>query len=255
MKKIIVTLLMMAPVLAVAAGGGMQNKKADVDLNNQASLQRGAKLFTNYCLSCHGAAVSRYNRVARDIGLTEQQMQDNLMFIADFSKLKEGEPTKVGSLMSVALQTNDAKKMFGTKVPDLSLVARSRGADWLYTYLTTFYVDEKRPYGVNNQRFPDVGMPHVLWELEGLKKAIYKTEKGVDGKDHQVITGFETVVEGKMTAAEYDNAVRDLVNFMVYLGEPAQLVRYKIGVWVILFLLILLVVAYGLKKEYWKDVH
>lgn len=254
MKKIIIAFLMM-PLVAFAAGGGMKNLKADVDLNNTESLQRGAKLFVNYCLSCHSAAYMRYNRMGTDLGLDDKQVQQNMMFVADFSKLENGEPGKVGNLMTVALRTADAKKMFGTKVPDLTVVSRSRGADWLYTYLKTFYVDDSRPFGMNNQRFPDVGMPHVLWELEGLKKAVKETTTDADGNEHTVITGYETVVPGKMSEAEYDNAVRDLVNFMVYMGEPAQLVRYKWGIIVLIFLFILFIPAYALKKEYWKDVH
>jgi len=145
--------------------------------------------------------------------------------------------------------------MFGTKVPDLTVVARSRGADWLYTYMKTFYMDDSRPFGMNNERFPDVGMPHVLWELEGLKKAIKKDITDEEGNEKTIITGYETVVPGKMSEAEYDSAVRDLVNYMVYMGEPAKLVRYKWGVIVLIFLFILFIPAYALKKEYWKDVH
>ena len=254
MKKIIITFLMM-PLVAFAAGGNVHLDKADIDLDNKESLQRGAKLFINYCLSCHSAAYMRYNRMAADLGLDDKQVQNNMLFVADFSKLEEGEPGKVGNLMKVALRTADAKQMFGTKVPDLTVVSRSRGADWLYTYLRTFYLDESRPFGMNNATFKDVGMPHVMWELEGLKKAIKETTTDENGNEKTVITGYETVVQGKMSAVEYDDAVRDMVNFMVYMGEPAQLVRYKWGVIVLIFLLILFVPAYALKKEYWKDVH
>jgi len=256
MKKIIVTfLLSMTPVLALAAGDGMKNDEVDINLDNKASLQNGAKLFVNYCLSCHSAKAMRYNRMARDLGLSEKQVLDNLIFTADFSKKPAGDPSKVGSLMDVAMRTDDAKQWFGTKIPDLSVVARARGADWLYTYLRTFYIDESRPFGMNNQRFPSVGMPHVLWELEGLKKPVYESHKGLDGHDQKVIVGYETVVPGKMSKVEYDNAMTDLVNFMVYMGEPALLERKTIGIWVILFLLIFLVLAYGMKKEFWKDIH
>ncbi|MGD8526063.1 MAG: cytochrome c1 [Thioalkalispiraceae bacterium] len=254
MKKIMISLLMM-PLVAFAAGGGVHLDKADIDLDNKESLQRGAKLFVNYCLSCHSASYMRYNRMAKDLGLDDKQVENNMMFIADFSKLEEGEPGKVGNLMKVALRTEDAKQMFGTKVPDLTVVSRSRGADWLYTYLRTFYLDESRPFGVNNATFKDVGMPHVLWELEGLKKAIKETHKDHEGNEVSKIVDYEIVVPGKMKAAEYDNAIRDLVNFMVYMGEPAQLVRYKWGVIVLIFLFLLFIPAYALKKEYWKDVH
>ncbi|MGD8484230.1 MAG: cytochrome c1 [Thioalkalispiraceae bacterium] len=247
--------LLMMPLVAFAAGGGVHLDKADIDLDNKESLQRGAKLFVNYCLSCHSASYMRYNRMAKDLGLDDKQVENNMMFIADFSKLEEGEPGKVGNLMKVALRTEDAKQMFGTKVPDLTVVSRSRGADWLYTYLRTFYLDESRPFGVNNATFKDVGMPHVLWELEGLKKAIKETHKDHEGNEVSKIVDYEIVVPGKMKAAEYDNAIRDLVNFMVYMGEPAQLVRYKWGVIVLIFLFLLFIPAYALKKEYWKDVH
>ena len=256
MKKIIIAFLMsMTPMLVLAAGGGMKNYSVDIDLDNKASLQRGAKLFVNYCLSCHSAKAMRYNRMALDLGMTEKQVEDNLIFTADYSKKPEGEPSKVGSLMEVAMRTKDAKQWFGTKIPDLSVVSRARGADWLYTYLLTFYIDESRPYGMNNQRFPSVGMPHVLWELEGLKKAVYKTEKGADGKDHKVISGFEIVEPGQMSKVEYDNAMRDLVNYMVYMGEPVLMERKTLGVWVMLFLIIFFFVSYAMKKEFWKDIH
>lgn len=241
MKKTIFAIMMVLPTLAMAAGGAHLDK-VDYDLHNKESLQSGAKLFVNYCLSCHSAAYQRYNRMAEDIGLTEAQVKSNLMFAAE----------KVGETMTVALQTEDAKKMFGTKVPDLSVVARARGADWLYTYLRTFYTDQTRPFGVNNTTFADVGMPHVLWELEGMKKLINADEM------HQhpgTAPKFEKISEGKMSAAEYDNAMRDLTAFLVYVGEPAKLVRYELGVWVLLFLVILFLVAYPMKKEFWKDIH
>lgn len=246
MKKIITLLLMtFMPALGFAAGAGVHLDEADVDLHNQASLQNGAKLFINYCLSCHSAAYMRYNRMGQDIGLTDEQVANNLMFAGE----------KVGDTMTVAMPAKDAKKWFGTKIPDLTVVARARGADWLYTYLRTFYVDETRPWGVNNTVFKDVGMPHVLWELEGLKKPVYETYKDHDGNEAKRIVKYEMVQPGKMSEAEYDNAVRDLVNFMVYMGEPARLSRYYIGVWVLLFLALLFVVSYAMKKEFWKDVH
>ena len=246
MKKIIIALLItLMPALGLAAGGGVHLDKADVDLTNQASLQNGAKLFVNYCLSCHSAAYMRYNRMAKDLGLSEEQVQNNLMFAAD----------KVGETMTIAMPANDAKKWFGTKIPDLTVVARARGEDWLYTYLRTFYLDASRPWGVNNATFKDVGMPHVLWELEGLKQPVYEIHKDHEGNETKRIVRYEMVQAGKMSAAEYDNAVRDLVNFMVYMGEPAKLSRYNIGVWVLLFLALLFVVSYAMKKEFWKDVH
>lgn len=241
MKKTILAILMVLPTWAMAAGGAHLDK-VDYDLHNKESLQNGAKLFVNYCLSCHSAESQRYNRMAEDIGLTNAQVKSNLMFAAE----------KVGETMTVALQTEDAKKMFGTKVPDLSVIARARGADWLYTYLRTFHTDSSRPFGVNNTTFKDVGMPHVLWELEGMKKLVNADEM----QQHPgTAAKFETISEGKMSAVEYDNAMRDLTAFMVYMGEPAKLVRYEMGVWVLLFLVILFLVAYPMKKEFWKDIH
>jgi ubiquinol-cytochrome c reductase cytochrome c1 subunit len=246
MKKIITTLLMtLVPALGLAAGGGIHLDKADVDLHNQASLQNGAKLFVNYCLSCHSAAYMRYNRMGKDLGLSEEQVRENLMFASD----------KIGETMTIAMPASDAQKWFGTKIPDLTVVARARGADWLYTYLRTFYLDASRPLGVNNTTFKDVGMPHVLWELEGLKQPVFEIYKDHYGNDAKRLVGYEIVQPGEMSPTEYDNAVRDLVNFMVYMGEPAKLSRYNIGVWVLLFLALLFVVSYAMKKEFWKDVH
>lgn len=245
MRKIILSfLLTLLPGAVLAAGPSVQLDKADIDLHNQSSLQRGAKLFVNYCLSCHSAQHQRYNRMGRDIGLSDDQVIDNLMFASD----------KIGEQMTIAMRTNDAKEWFGAPPPDLTLVARVRGADWLYTYMRTFYVDESRPFGVNNVVFPSVGMPHVLWELQGVQKPVFKTvEHG--GETQEVLDGLELVEPGALTPVEYDKAVRDLVNFMVYMSEPVQLERKALGVKVILFLLVFLVVAYLLKKEYWKDVH
>jgi ubiquinol-cytochrome c reductase cytochrome c1 subunit len=226
---------------------------ANIDLGNKASLQRGAKYFVNYCLSCHSAAYQRYNRMGADLGLTEQQVLDNLIFTTD----EEGGPTKVGALMDVAMNEGYAKEVFGVVPPNLALTARSRGVDWLYTYLRTFYLDETRPLGVNNLVFPGVGMPHVLWELQGWQKPVYEAHKNSAGEEEEVITGLEIKedAQGSMNAEEYDSMVRDLVNFLAYLAEPGKSQRQQIGVWVILFLLVFLVVAFLLKKEYWKDIH
>jgi len=246
MKKSIIALLMiMAPALVMAAGGGVKLDKADIDLSNKESLQNGARLFVNYCLSCHSANYMRYNRMGQDIGLTDDQVRENLMFASE----------KVGETMTIAMRPEDAKNMFGTKIPDLTVIARSRGTDWLFTYLTTFYLDDTRPFGVNNKVFKDVGMPHVLWELEGLKKPVYEVEKDHDGNEVKHLVGFEMVTPGKLSQAEYKAAMNDLVNFLEYMGEPAKLKRYSIGLWVLLFLLVLFVVSYAMKKEFWKDIH
>ncbi|HEY0634400.1 MAG TPA: cytochrome c1 [Gammaproteobacteria bacterium] len=246
MKKLIIAFMFAAlPGLSLASSGGVHLDHANVDVSDKASLQRGAKLFVNYCLSCHSAAFQRYNRMGQDLGLTDEQVEANLMFATE----------KVGDTMTIAMPAADAKAWFGNPPPDLSVIARARGADSLYTYLRSFYVDEKKPMGINNTVFPDVGMPHVLWELQGLQKPVYKTEVDHEGHETQVISGFELVTKGTMSPAEYDQAALDLTNFLVYIGEPAQLQRKSLGIWVLLFLGILFVVSYALKKEYWKDVH
>ncbi|HSJ49587.1 MAG TPA: cytochrome c1 [Gammaproteobacteria bacterium] len=244
-KTILILLIALVPAWAMAAGPSIPLDKANINLHNKESLQRGAKLFVNYCLSCHSAQYQRYNRMARDLGLTDEQVAENLVFTG----------AQVGEQMKIAMSREDATRWFGAPPPDLTLVARSRGVDWLYTYLRTFYIDESRPFGVNNEVFPSVGMPHVLWELEGMKKATTETTVDKDGNPHTVITGYEMVKPGSLSPAEYDRSVRDLVAFMAYIGEPAQLERKRLGVWVLLFLAVLLVVSYLMKKEYWKDIH
>ena len=243
MKRLITLfLLAMAPALGLAAGGNVHLDSADVDPTDQASLQRGAKFFVNYCLGCHSAKYQRYNRMAQDIGLTEEQVKNNLMFTSD----------KIGSTMEIGMSAADANAYFGTTPPDLSLISRSRGADWLYTYLRSFYIDESRPFGANNVVFKDVGMPHVMWDLQGWQKAIFKeNEHGGD----PVFERFELVKPGSMTPEQFDGAIRDLVNFLDYVGEPYKLERQRLGVKVLLFLGVFFVLAYLLKKEYWKDVH
>jgi ubiquinol-cytochrome c reductase cytochrome c1 subunit len=222
-----------------------------VDLNDKESLKRGAKSFVQYCLSCHDAQYMRYNRIGKDLGMTDSEVSQELIFTRD----AEGEKTKVGSLMKVAMTDQYANNTFGTKIPGLSVIARSRGADWLYTYLRTFYIDDSRPTGMNNIAFPDVGMPHVLWELQGLQKANFEIIKDADGNEHKEYKGMEIVKPGSMTPEEYDAFVTDLVGFLVYMGEPAQLERKAIGKWVLIFLAVFAVLAYMLKKEYWKDIH
>lgn len=242
MKKFIITLLMaVLPAASFAAGGGVKLDQANVNLRDTESLQRGAKYFTNYCQNCHAASFMRYNRIGRDLGLSDEMLRSNLMFTTD----------KVGDVMKTALPANEAKSWFGVAPPDLSVIARARGADWLYTYLRGFYVDESRPFGVNNIVFPDVGMPHVLWEMQGWQKPVYAEGQG----GQKVIERLELVKPGTMSPADYDAAMRDLVNFLAYMGEPAKLERQRIGIWVMVFLAVFFVIAYLLKKEYWKDVH
>lgn len=241
------------PVMSWAAGGGViyPNDDISIDWDDKASMQRGAQLFTNYCLSCHSAGYSRYNRVGKDLGISDDLMSENLIFTTD----KFGEKTKVGSLMKTTMTVEYAEAAFGTAPPDLSLIARSRGTHWLYNYLRGFYLDENRPMGVNNGVFPNVGMPHVLAELEGLKKARKEMQDDGHGGQHEVIVGFEQVSEGSMSAEEYDQAMKDLVAFLDYLAEPYKQTRKNVGTGVLIFLFFFLILAYLLKKEYWKDVH
>jgi len=231
---------------AAAASGGAHLEAADVDLHNQASLQRGAKNFVNYCLNCHSASYMRFDRMGRDLGLDEEMLTENLMFVPGI---------KVGETMEIAMPKSLATEWFGTAPPDLSLVSRSRGADWLNTYLKSFYADDDRPFGVDNLVFKKVGMPHVLEELQGVQKPVYRDEEGADGQVRKVIDHLELVSEGSMTPDEYNQFVRDTVTFLVYLGEPAQMERRSIGPWVLLFLAVFTVLAYLLKLEYWKDLH
>ncbi len=243
MKKLLFLLLAL-PTVALASGAAIHLDKAPVNAHDQESLQRGARVFVNYCLNCHSASYSRYNRM-QDFGLTEQQIKDNLLFAA----AKPGEP------MAVAMRVGDAKAWFGAPPPDLSVITRSRGTDWVYTYLRSFYRDDTRPTGWNNTVFDKVGMPHVLHELQGQMAPVYHTEKNAEGHEHQVMDRLELIKPGKITQAEYDALVGDLVNYLAWMGEPAKSSRMNIGLAVLLFLGIFYVVAFYLKKEFWKDVH
>lgn len=250
MKKLILTLIVALGFVtgAQASEGGVAWDKAPVKTNDLASLQNGAKLFVNYCLSCHSAAFMRYNRL-QDIGLTEQEIKDNLLFTTD----------KVGDTMKAAIDPKQAKDWFGGNPPDLTVIARSRagsggsGADYLYTFLRTFYVDDTKATGWNNLAFPSVGMPHVLWELQGARRAVFD-ELDVHGQKTQVFKGWEQVTPGLMTPVQYDQAVGDLVNYLQWMGEPAQNRRVSIGVWVLIFLGIFIVIAWRLNAAFWKDV-
>lgn len=235
----------------MAAGAAIPLDEAPIDLHDKESLKRGAEIFATNCLSCHSADYMRYNRIGTDLGMSDDEVSDKLISTRD----ADGEKTKVGELMKVAMDSDYAKKAFGTKVPGLTVIARARGADWLYTYLRTFYLDDSRPMGVNNLAFPDVGMPHVLWEQQGLQKANFRTETDKAGNEKHIFESMEIVKAGSMSVEEYDAYVGDLVNFMVYMAEPVQVERKSLGVKVIIFLLIFAVIAYLLKKEYWKDVH
>ena len=242
MKKL-VALLLLAPALALASSAGLKLDRAPVDVHNLPSLQRGAQVFVNYCLNCHSASYMRYNRLT-DLGLSEQQIRDNLMFAAD----------KVGETMTVAMRSKDAAQWFGAPPPDLSVTARSRGADWLYSYLRSFYRDPERPTGWNNLVFPTVAMPHVLFQLQGVQ--VVRMEEGTDAHGHKTHTPrlvFDS--PGRMTPVEYDRLVGDLTNYLVYMGEPAGASRVQIGVVALLLLGAFIVVSWLLKRAFWKNVH
>lgn len=269
-KTIAAVFLALAPLTSIAAGGGqVELQDANIDLGNHAAIQRGAKLFVNYCMGCHSAKYVRY-KLFTEVGLTEDDIKDNLIF-AD---------KKPGDLMSIAMPDQDAAGWFGAAAPDLTLVGRIKpgGADWIYSYLKGFYVDPSRPMGVNNTVFPNVGMPHVLWQLQGIQEPVYKyeihhdgatvasfdtedeaaafaNEKGESYRLERVVESLELVQSGSMTPVEYDKAARDLATFMVYIAEPMKLERQRMGVWVVLFLVVFTVLAYFMKKEWWKDIH
>lgn len=243
-RALLVVFLLGALAADVNAAGGPNDcgeVKCDavkVDLGDKASLQRGARTFVNYCLSCHSAAYMRYNRMGLDLGIPEELVKENLMFTTD----------KAGDLMKTALRKDDAQDWFGTVPPDLTLVTRWRSPEWVYTYLRGFYRDDKSTTGWNNVVFANVAMPHVLSESQGEQRTL--TKSGTP-----VFERFELAQSGTRTPAQFDGDMRDLTNFLVYLGEPAKLERYRLGIYVLLFLALFFVVAYLLKKEYWKDVH
>ena len=244
MKRIIFAVLALLPGLVLAAGGGFPLDKAEYDLSDKASLQRGAATFMNYCAGCHSTQYQRYNRVAADIGKPEELMRENLIFTG----------AKIGDLMKSAMSEKDAARWFGAPPPDLTLVARVRGADWIYTYLRSFYVDETRPFGVNNAVFPSVGMPHVLEPLQGTPRAEFETHT-LDGVEMQQVVSIKSDGNGEMNNEEYDQTVLDLVNFLVYSAEPVQQERERMGFWVLGFIAIFFIFTVLLKKEFWRDVH
>lgn len=251
MKKIIlsfITALGLMAGVAHASGGGMAWDKAPNRLDDQKALQNGAKLFVNHCLNCHSAAFMRFNRL-RDIGLTEQQIKENLLFTTN----------KVGDTMKSAIDPKQAKEWFGANPPDLTVIARSRagangsGADYLYTFLRTFYRDETKGTGWNNLVFPNVGMPHALWQLQGQRNAVFE-EKQDHGQTVHAFKEYQVTSQGILTPQEYDNAVGDLVGYLQWMGEPAQTTRTRLGVWVLVFLAFFTFIAWRLNTAYWKDV-
>ena len=253
MKKTMRSFVAMFALLAATTGAfanseGLAWDKAPNKVNDLAALQNGAKLFVNYCLNCHSAAFMRFNRL-KDIGLTDQQIKDNLLFTTE----------KVGETMKAAIDPKQAKEWFGGNPPDLTLIARSRsgekgtGADYLYTYLRSYYRDDTKATGWNNLAFPAVAMPHVLWQLQGERKPVY-TELEEHGHKVEVFKGWEQVSPGQMTPLQYDEAVGDLVSYLQWMGEPAQNSRVRIGVWVLMFLLFFTAIAWRLNASFWKDV-
>lgn len=251
MKHLLVLIAALIPALALAAGGSkVPLDEHKTDLHDQASLQRGAQIYMNYCMGCHSLEYARYNRVAKDLDIPEELMLENLVF----------PQKKIGELMTNAMRAEDSKVWFGATPPDLTLVARVRRPDWLYTYLRSFYEDPTRPWGVNNAVFKDVGMPHVLADLQGMQgKGKAPVTVGYDTLTGQAITEEhdDTLYlkeEGTLSPAEYDKLVFDLVNFLVYVAEPIAVERQRLGWWVLLFLAIFFVPVYLLNKEYWRDV-
>ena len=255
MKKLLLSLLAAIGLAggALANTGGPQWDKFPTDkLTDMPSLQHGAKLFVNHCLNCHSAAYMRFNRM-RDLGLTEEEIKKNLMFTTE----------KVGDTMHVALDPKQAKEWFGGVPPDLTLVARSRadigkgsGADYLYTYLRSYYRDNTKATGWNNTLFPDVAMPHVLWQLQDQREAKFteQTDPHDPSKKVHTFAGFEQLTPGTMTPSQYDESVADLVGFMQWMAEPNQGLRVRLGVWVLLFLSLFTVIVWRLNASYWKDV-
>jgi len=251
MKKVLVSLLL---ALGVSAGvqansGGIAWDKAPDKTSDMAALQNGAKVFVNYCLNCHSAAFMRYNRL-KDIGLTEQQIKDNLLFTTD----------KVGETMKSAIDPKQAKEWFGANPPDLTVLARSRsaqgqgtGADYLYTYMRTFYADDAKPTGWNNLAFPNVGMPYALWQLQGKRVPIYETVQE-HGQEVHVFKGWEQVTPGTMTPQQYDQTVADLVNYLQWMAEPAAHTRVRLGLGVLAFLLVLTFFTWRMNAAFWKEV-
>ncbi len=227
-----------------AEASGWPMDKFDGDLHDKPSLQNGAKLYMNYCFGCHSLKFQRYQRMADDLGMPYEAVQDNLIFTGQ----------KIGALMKIGMQQETAKAWFGAPPPDLTMVYRVRGGEWLYNYLRAFYLDDERPFGVNNKVFENVGMPHALLELQGRVREGCGPAPAVTGGGEQCDQLTLEEGSGSMTPAQYDAAIYDLVNYLQYVGEPSALQRQRIGVYVLLFLLILSGFTWLLNREYWKDV-
>lgn len=246
-KNFVRTLAAFAAGLLVSASA-FANEGGDLlhsgtDLGDRASLQRGAQLYMNYCSGCHSLKYLRYSRIGEDLGLSEDQVMQNLNFTGG----------KIGDQVQVSLTEEDAQKWFGKMPPDLSLIARVRGSDWVYTYLKSFYLDESRPLGWNNKLFPNASMPNPLWQMQGLQHAEYGEPDKATGE--RPVHALKVTTPGTQTPEQFDQSVRDITTFLEYAGEPAVLKRESMGVWVVLFLAFFTLMAYLLKHEYWKDVH
>ncbi|MDP1773143.1 MAG: cytochrome c1 [Methylobacter sp.] len=240
MKNLTALLLLLLLSFGVAASEDIELQEANINLSNNASLQRGAKHFVTYCLGCHSIKHIRYLRIALDTDMDQKKMLQDIA----------PEGANIYDQLHSAMNAHDAEKWFGTQPPDLSLIARSRGADWLYSYLKSYYIDPKSPRGVNNLIFKDTAMPNPLWQLQGEQHTEHK--KNIWGDEY---TNLVIKEPGTLSEGEFDIFVNDLVNFLVYVGEPVQLERQRIGKYVIFFILMFLVLAYLLKKEYWKNIH
>ena len=229
---------------AMAAGGSVHLEPAEIDPDNVSSLQRGARNFMNYCSGCHSARYVRFNTIGKSLDLSEEQLVDNLMFNAEntFETIKSSMPPA------------DAARWYGTAPPDMSLMARAKGADYVYNFLKGFYVSPESPTGVDNLVLAGTSMPHVLWELQGFQAAHFEHHSNDDGSVMTTFEGFEQLSPGSMDAEDYDEFVRDTVNFLVYIAEPIRSDRRKLGVWVMMFLIFFFILSVQLKKQIWKDV-
>ena len=234
----------LAATSSYAAGGSVDMEPAKIDRGNIASLQRGARNYMNYCSGCHSAQYVRFTTIGKHLELSEEQLVDNLMFNAE----------KTFETIRTSMQSADATRWYGNAPPDLSLIARSKGVDYLYNFLRGFYVEEGSPTGVNNVYLAGASMPHVLWDLQGFQKANFSTHENEDGSVTTTFEGFETLSPGSMDKESFDGFVRDTVNFLAYIAEPVRSDRRTLGIWVIMFLLFFLVLATMLKKQIWKDV-
>lgn len=244
-RRLLILCALMIPLALKAAGGGAQIEEANNNLRSVQSLQRGAGHFVNYCMGCHSLDYVRFNRLSADLQLSEDQVTSNLMFVVD----------RPHDTMEIAMRPTDGERWFGIAPPDLSLMARAKGTDYIYTFLKSFYADDSKRSGTDNLVLEGASMPHVLWELQGLQKPVYEAEVDARGEVHKTLVGFEPVTEGTLSGEEFDHFVRDLANFLEYVSEPVKLERQTLGVRVLMFLLLFFLFAYALKKEYWKNIN